>query len=85
MVRRIISISKIGDSIDSSSSETDGQALALGFDTKLNDNDLLGFAIQYGQSDTDIGSSGSTIDSENINLSVYRTRPLDNDNFIEGM
>ena len=80
-----ISVSKIGDRSNSSSSETDGQALAIGFDTKLNDNDLLGFAIQYGKSDTDIGSSGSTTDSENINLSIYRTRPLNDDNFIEGM
>ena len=80
-----ISVSKTGDSLGSSSSETDAQALAFGFDTKLNDNDLLGFAIQYGQSDTDIGSSGSTTDSENINVSVYRTRPLNDDNFIEGM
>jgi uncharacterized protein with beta-barrel porin domain len=80
-----ISVSKIGDRTNSSSSETDGQALAIGFDTKLNDNDLLGFAIQYGKSDTDVGSSGTNVDSENINVSVYRTRPLDNDNFIEGM
>jgi uncharacterized protein with beta-barrel porin domain len=80
-----ISVSKIGDSTNSSSSETDGQALALGFDTKLNDNDLLGFVIQYGKSDTDVGSSGTNVDSENINLSIYRTRPLNDDNFIEGM
>ena len=63
-----ISVSKIGDRTNSSSSETDGQALAIGFDTKLNDNDLLGFAIQYGKSDTDVGSSGTKVDSENINL-----------------
>jgi uncharacterized protein with beta-barrel porin domain len=80
-----LSSSKIGDRTNSSSSETDGQALAIGFDTKLNDNDLLGFAIQYGKSDTDVGSSGTNVDSENINLSVYRTRPLNDDNFIEGM
>ena len=80
-----ISVSKIGDSLGSSSSETDAQALAFGFDTKLNDNDLLGFAVQYGQSDTDVGSSGTNVESENINLSVYRTRPLNDDNFIEGM
>ncbi|EDZ59971.1 outer membrane autotransporter, putative [Candidatus Pelagibacter sp. HTCC7211] len=80
-----LSSSKIGDRTGSSSSETDAQALAFGFDTKLNDSDLLGFAIQYGKSDTDIGSSGSSTDSENINISIYRTRPLDDDNFIEGM
>jgi uncharacterized protein YhjY with autotransporter beta-barrel domain len=80
-----ISVSKIGDRSNSSSSETDGQALAIGFDTKLNDNDLLGFAIQYGKSDTDVGSSGTNVDSENINVSIYRTRPLNDNNFIEGM
>ncbi|MDA8538337.1 Ig-like domain-containing protein [Candidatus Pelagibacter bacterium] len=80
-----ISVLKRGDRTNSSSSETDGQALALGFDTKLNDNDLFGFAIQYGKSDTDVGSSGTDVDSENINVSVYRTRPLNDNNFIEGM
>ena len=69
MVRRIISVSKIGDSTNSSSSETDGQALAIGFDTKLNDNDLLGFAIQYGKSDTDIGSSGTKLI---VKISIYQ-------------
>ena len=57
--------------------------MALGFDKKLSDTDFIGFAIQYGQSDTDIGTNGTSVDSENINFSVYRTRPLDNNNFIE--
>ncbi len=76
-------ISKIGDSINSSKQETEGQAVALGFDKKLSDSDFLGFAIQYGESDTDIGTNGTSVDSENMNFSVYRTRPLDNNNFIE--
>ena len=76
-------VSKIGDSINSSSKETEGQAVALGFDKKLSDSDFLGFAIQYGESDTDIGTNGTSIDSENMNFSIYRTKPLDNNNFIE--
>ncbi len=76
-------VSKIGDSINSSSQETEGQAVALGFDKKLSDSDFIGFAIQYGESDTDIGTNGTSVDSENMNFSVYRTRPLDNNNFIE--
>ena len=76
-------VSKIGDSINSSKQETEGQAVALGFDKKLSNSDFLGFAIQYGQSDTDIGTSGTSVDSENMNFSIYRTRPLDNNNFIE--
>ncbi len=76
-------VSKIGDSINSSKQETEGQAVALGFDKKLSDSDFLGFAIQYGESDTDIGTNGTSVDSENINFSIYRARPLDNNNFIE--
>ncbi len=78
-----ISVAKIGDSINSSSQETEGQGVALGFDKKLSDSDFLGFAIQYGQSDTDIGTNGTSIDTENMNFSIYRTRPLDDNNFIE--
>ncbi len=76
-------VSKIGESINSSKQETEGQAVALGFDKKLSDNEFLGFAIQYAQSDTDIGANGTSINSENMNFSIYRTKPLDNNNFIE--
>ena len=80
-----ITMTKIGDSDNSSSKDIDTQSLALGFDTKLNNNDLLGFAFQFSHSDTDVGTSGTGIDSKNYNLSVYRTRPLNDDNFIEGL
>ena len=76
-----ISLSKIGKH----SSETESQSLAFGFDRKLNNNNLLGFAIQYSQSDTDIGVNGTGIDSKNYNLSLYQTRPLNDNNFIEGL
>ena len=79
-----ISITKIGDTSTSSEKEIDSQGIAFGFDKKINDNDIYGFAIQYGQSDTDIGSNGSGIDSKNYNISMYRTRPLNDNNFIEG-
>ena len=80
-----ISMTKIGDTSNSSSKEIDSQGIAVGFDKKLNDNDLLGYAVQYGQSDTDIGANGSGIDTKSYNISIYRTRPLDDNNFIEGI
>ena len=80
-----IGMTKIDAKTNSSKIDIDTQSLAIGFDKKLNNNDLLGFAVQYGQSDTDVGSNGSAIDSKNYNLSVYRTRPLEDDNFIEGL
>ncbi|MDC3383190.1 Ig-like domain-containing protein [Candidatus Pelagibacter ubique] len=80
-----VSMTKVGDSKNSSSKEIDVQSLALGFDTKLNNNDLLGFAMQFSQSDSEVGTSGTGIDSKNYNLSAYRTRPLNDNNFVEGL
>ncbi|MDA9077014.1 autotransporter domain-containing protein [Candidatus Pelagibacter sp.] len=80
-----VSMTKVGDSKNSSSKEIDVQSLTLGFDTKLNNNDLLGFAMQFSQSDSEVGTSGTGIDSKNYNLSVYGTRPLNDDNFVEGL
>ena len=80
-----VSITTIGDNNNSSSKDIDTHGLALGFDRKLNNNDLLGLALQFSQSDTDIGTNGTGIDSKNYKLSVYRTRPLNDDNFIEGL
>ena len=79
-----ISISKIGDTSNSSRKEIDTQSIAFGFDKKLNEGEVFGYAFQYGQSDTDIGSNGSGIDSKNYNFSLYKTKSLNNNNFIEG-
>ena len=78
-----VKVSKIGESLDASSEKSDGQGLAFGIDKKLDNNDLVGAAIQFSQSDTDIGSNGTGFESENVNLSVYGTRPIDKNNFIE--
>ena len=80
-----VSMTKVGDSKNSSSKDIDVQSLALGFDKKLNNNNLLGFAMQFSQSDTEVGNNGTGINSKNYNLSVYRTRPLNDDNFVEGL
>ena len=80
-----IKVSKIGDSLNASSEKTDGQGIAFGADKKLDNNDLVGAAIQFSQSDTDIGTNGTGFESENVNLSIYGTRPLDENNFIEGL
>jgi hypothetical protein len=79
-----INMSKIGDSVTSSSSEIDSHSFVLGFETKLNNNDSLGFAIQLGQSDVDVGTNGTNLDGEDYSLAVYRARPLADNHFIAG-
>ena len=82
-----ISVSKVGDGgiSNNSSKETESQSIAFGFDKKINDTDLLGFAVQYGLSDTDVGNDGTGIDSESLSLSIYRTKPFSNNNFMQGL
>ena len=80
-----ISLTNIKGSSNSSKKNIDSKRLAFGFDNKINNNDLFGFALQYGRSDTDIGSNGTAIDTDSYSLSFYRTQPLNNKNFIEGM
>jgi uncharacterized protein YhjY with autotransporter beta-barrel domain len=79
-----INMSKIGDSATSSSSEIDSHSFVLGFETKLNNNDSLGFAIQLGQSDVNVGTNGTNLDGEDYSLAVYRARPLADNHFIAG-
>ena len=82
-----ISVSRIGDggSSENSPREIDSQNIAFGFDKKINESDLLGFAFQYGLSDTDVGSDGTGIDTESLSLTIYRTKPFNNSNFIQGL
>ena len=80
-----ISLTDIKGNSNSSKKDIDSRRLAFGFDNKINNNDLFGFALQYGHSDTDIGSNGTEIDTDSYSLSFYRTKPLNNENFIEGM
>ena len=80
-----ISLTNIKGNSNSSKKDIDSRRLAFGFDKKINDEDLFGFALQYGHSDTDIGSNGTAIDTDSYSLSFYRTKPLNNENFIEGM
>ena len=80
-----ISMTKLGSSNTSSSKKIGIGSLAIGYDKKLNDNDIVGFAVQYSESLTRVGVDGKDIESQNYNISIYRTKPLDDNNFIEGL
>jgi hypothetical protein len=80
-----ISVHYFGDENNKSSREIDSGRISLGVDKKINENQLYGFAIQYGNSEADIGSSATSVDSENISLSIYGTKPHNDDQFVEGL
>ena len=75
-----ISLSKILD--DSTKKDILSNNLTIGFDKKINENEIKGFAFQVGYSDIEVGKNGTGSDSLNYNFSIYRTRPLENNNYI---
>ena len=79
-----VSMTKIGHTDYSSTKEIGLKGLVVGMDKKINNNDFFGFALQYGESDSDIGSN-TDLKSKSYNLSVYRTIPLNDDHFMEGL
>ena len=79
-----VSMTKIGHTDYSSTKEIGLKGLVVGMDKKINNNDFFGFALQYGESDSDIGLN-TDLKSKSYNLSVYRTIPLNDDHFIEGL
>ena len=80
----IISVTKFDSDENSSSREIDTNSFVFGFDKKISDKSLYGFALQYGKSDSNIGSDGTSVDSKNYNFSWYGAKPHSNKNFIEG-
>jgi uncharacterized protein with beta-barrel porin domain len=61
----------------SSQQAFNAQSVALGFDRPTNNDGLLGFAIDFGQSNTDVGVSASNVQSGNFSLSNYNVFKLD--------
>ncbi len=78
-----ISLSKLLD--DNTKKDILSNNFTIGFDKKINDNDIKGFAFQVGYSDIEVGKNGTGSDSLNYNFSIYRTRPLENNNYFESL
>ena len=78
-----ISLSKILDG--STKKDILSNNLTIGFDKKINENEIEGFAFQVGYSDLDVGKNGTGSESINYNFSIYRIRPLEKNNYIESI
>lgn len=73
-----IFVGKIDATSVSSSQNSDSLNLAIGIDRPMkNKEGLIGFALNVGQDDIEIGSAGSDVNSDNISLSYYNFIPTD--------
>ncbi len=80
-----ISFGRVGDTSDSSSKKIDSKGVSFGMDKKISENKLYGYAFRYGRDEVDVGSFGTTLDTDSVSLSLYGTFPHDDERFIEGI
>ena len=78
------SIGSIGENNTSSLIELESTGVAFGLDKNIDSEQLYGVSFQYLQTDSDIGTKGSSVNMENYNLTLYGTRPY-RENFVEGL
>ena len=80
-----VTIGRIGDTSLSSVQDISIQGVSLGADRKIDDDKIYGLSIRFVNDDTDIGNAGTNISTQSVNLSVYGSRYLDNDTFMDGV
>jgi outer membrane autotransporter protein len=51
----------------------------------MDDDKVYGLSMRFVNEDTDIGNAGTNISIQSVNLSVYGSRYLDNDTFVDGV
>ena len=78
-----ISFGKIGESSLSSAQDIDSLGITVGVDTKMDDDKILGVALRVGNTDVDVGTFGSKVDTNALSLSVYGINSLENSNYLK--
>ncbi|MAT21896.1 MAG: hypothetical protein CML86_00080 [Rhodobiaceae bacterium] len=80
-----ITVGEIDETGTSSSQEILANGLSLGFDKRLSSNKLFGLSMRIATDRVDIGSEGTNISTQSVNMSVYGSYFADNDSFIDGL
>ncbi len=78
-----ISFGKIGETSLSSAQDIDGFGITLGADRKMDEDQILGVAVRVGNTDVDIGTFGSAVDTNALSFSVYGINSLEDKNFLK--
>ncbi|MDC1450611.1 Ig-like domain-containing protein [Candidatus Thioglobus sp.] len=68
-----------------SKQESKSKILSLGFDKYLDNDGLIGFVLDIGQNNTDIGTGATNVKSDNYSLSNYTDFKLDSNTSLESI
>ena len=78
-----VSFGKIGDNPLSSAQDMTSLGISIGADKKTDNDKVLGVALRAGNTDVDVGTYGSKVDTNALSLSVYGSNSFDDRNFLE--
>ncbi len=80
-----ISVGKIGDTSSSSSKDIDSNGITIGMDKKIDENKMYGYALRFGRDEVEVGTSGTSLDTNSYSLSLYGTFPHEDTKFIDSV
>jgi outer membrane autotransporter protein len=78
-----VTIGKTDESTISAIKKIKSNGITLGIDKMVNTDQIYGVAIRMEDDDSDIGSSGSKIDTDSLSLSLYGTFPFSEKTYID--
>ena len=80
-----ISVGRVGETSTSSFKEIDTNAITIGWDKKIDQKKIHGYAITYTKDDVKVGDNGSTLDVESYSFSTYATFHRKENSYFEGI
>ena len=80
-----VSVGRVGDTSSSSSKKINSNGFTIGMDKKISENKMYGYAFRFGNDDVDVGTSGTSLDTDSYSLSLNGTFPHDDKRFTEGI
>ena len=78
-----ISVGKIGDTSSSSSKDIDSNGITIGMDKKIDENKMYGYALRFGRDEVEVGTSGTSLNTNYYSLSIYGTVPHEDTKFLD--
>ena len=80
-----VTIGKTSGTDLASLKDIESTGITMGMDKKVDQDLVHGFALRFGRDDVDVGSSGTSLDTDSYSLSIYRTHSYNEKTFLDSL
>ena len=80
-----VTIGKTSGTDTASLKDIESTGITIGIDRKADQGLVHGFALRFGRDDVDVGSSGTSLDTDSYSLSIYRTHSYSEKTFLDSL